>query len=210
MRKCVIIGAGDFFGIPLKIGGSDLVIAADGGYRNCIDCGIIPNFVIGDLDSLEKEPENCALMRLPVEKDDTDTLAGIRYGLGEGIEEFHIAGGTGGRFDHTIANMQALVFLSRQNKKGFLYGKDYVITAVTDRSAAFPESACGTVSVFSAGDRAEGVYEKGLKYSLSDAVVTNEFPIGVSNAFTGEKSLITVKKGTLYIIYPTDISCEII
>ena len=210
MKKCIIIGAGDFFGMPVKISGSDLVIAADGGYKHCLGCGITPDTVIGDLDSLGDRPGGCALLRLPVEKDDTDTLAAIRYGLQEGCEEFHIIGGTGGRFDHTVANMQSLVFLSKQSKKGFLYGKDHIVTAVTDRSIAFPENASGTVSVFSAGDKAEGVYETGLKYSLSDSVVTNDFPIGVSNSFTGEKSLITVKKGTLYIIYPIGIGCEII
>lgn len=210
MKKCIIIGAGDFFGVPVKIDANDLVIAADGGYRHCIDCGITPDTVIGDLDSLGDKPDGCALLRLPIEKDDTDALAAIRYGLREGYEEFHMLGGTGGRFDHTVANMQSLVFLSKQKKKGFLYGKDCIVTAVTDRSAAFPENASGTVSVFSAEDRAEGVCETGLKYSLNDAVITNDFPIGVSNSFTGEKSLITVKKGTLHIIYPINVQCEII
>lgn len=210
MKKCIIIGAGDFFGMPMKIGENDLVIAADGGYKHCLDCKITPDTVIGDLDSLGAPPENCNFTRLPVEKDDTDTLAAIKYGLDRGCGEFHIIGGTGGRFDHTIANMQSIVFLSKRKKQGFLYSEEYIVTAVTDGGIMFPTEASGTVSVFSAGDEAEGVYETGLKYSLADALVTNSFPIGVSNSFTGKKSTIKVNKGTLYIIYPIDVKCEII
>lgn len=120
MKKCIIIGAGDFFGIPDEIvGKSGLVIAADGGFEHCLELGITPDTVIGDFDSLESPPENCSLLRLPVEKDDTDTLAAVKYGLEKGAEVFHIFGGTGGRFDHTVANMQSLVYLSQKIKRDF-------------------------------------------------------------------------------------------
>ena len=53
--------------------------------------------------------------RLPVEKDDTDTLAAIRAGLEQGCGLFSIYGGTGGkRLDHTLANLQSLLFLRRR------------------------------------------------------------------------------------------------
>lgn len=208
MKKCIIIGAGELFGAPEKIASANndvLVIAADGGYRYCLKLGIKPDVIIGDFDSLEEKPENCFLVCLPIEKDDTDTLAAIRYGLSENCEEFHIFGGTGGRFDHTFANMQCLVFLSVQNKRGFLYGNGYVATAVTNGAISFSEDASGTVSVFSAGDTAKGVSETGLKYSLENAEIHNDFPIGVSNSFTGRKSRINVDKGTIFVIFPEEV-----
>lgn len=211
MKKCIIIGAGEFFGEPAKIlreKGDVLVIAADGGYDHCLRHGIKPDAVIGDFDSSGEKPSDCVLVCLPTEKDDTDTLAAIRYALKENYEEFHIFGGTGGRFDHTFANMQCLVFLSRQGKRGFLYGGGYTVTAATDGGVSFPESASGTVSVFAAGDRAEGVSETGLKYSLENASVRNDFPVGVSNSFTGRRSRIFVEKGTVFVIFPEGVECE--
>ena len=42
---------------------------------------------------------------------------------------------------------------------------------------------------------------KGLKYSLDGAVVTDTFPVGVSNEATEEHPVIGVKKGTLAVIW---------
>ena len=64
----------------------------------------------------------------------------------------------------------------------------------------FDENAKGDISVFAYSDICTGVTEKGLKYSLDDAEMTNRFPIGVSNSFTGKPANITVKDGTLLII----------
>ena len=56
------------------------------------------------------------------------------------------------------------------------------------------------LSVFAIGERAEGVTEKGLKYLLEDATLTNDFPVGISNEFIGEKAVLSVKNGTLLVI----------
>lgn len=202
MKKCVIIGAGSFFGGLPAINGEDFVIAADGGYDICKGLEIVPSLAVGDWDSLNVRPDGCPCADLPVEKNDTDTLASIRIGIERGFDEFHIFGGTGGRADHTLANMQSLVFLSKLGKKGFLYGEREIVTAVTDSAICFSENAKGDISVFAADGTAEGVYETGLKYFLEDAVVTSDFPIGVSNSFVGKRSRIEVKKGSLYIFFP--------
>ena len=70
-----------------------------------------------------------------------------------------------------------------------------------DGSYALPAGYTGTVSVFCQGDRAEGVSLKGLHYELEDHVLTCDFPLGVSNSFTGQESLFSVRKGTLLILY---------
>lgn len=51
-------------------------------------------------------------------------------------------------------------------------------------------------------DKSIGVDIKGLKYELENAELTNHFPVGVSNEFTGSKSSISVSDGTLLIVYP--------
>lgn len=56
------------------------------------------------------------------------------------------------------------------------------------------------VSVFCHGDRAEGVTLTGLAYPLSDAVLTGDFPLGVSNRrLDGQPATVAVRRGTLLI-----------
>lgn len=203
--KCVIFAGGTDFGVAPDIFPDDLVIAADLGYEACRIRGITPDLAVGDWDSLDNEAVKCQRVDLPVDKDDTDTLAAIRIGIEKDFREFHICCGTGGRIDHTLANMQCLVFLSKQGKRGFLYDNGSVVTAVTDGEVHFAADASGGVGVFAADGDAQGVTVKGLKYTLEDAVLTADFPVGVSNSFVGQESVIAVKKGTLYVVFPTGV-----
>lgn len=179
----------------------DLLIAADGGYEWLMDMGLSPDLLIGDFDSLSQVPEGPNILRLPKEKDDTDTMAAVRLAMERGYERFHIYGGTGGRFDHTMANIQLLTWLAHRGCENRLYGPDWVAAAVTDGTLSFPANAQGHVSVFCQGDRAEGVCLEGLKYPLTNATLTCEFALGVSNEFTGGPSSITVEKGTLLVLW---------
>lgn len=57
------------------------------------------------------------------------------------------------------------------------------------------------VSVFCHGDRAEGVTLTGLAYPLSDAVLTGDFPLGVSNRrLDGLPATVSVRRGALLIL----------
>ena len=201
MKKCIIIGAGDFFGMIPDINEGDFVIAADAGYINCLAAGISPDLAVGDWDSAPA-PTGVERIDLPVEKDDTDTLAAIRIGLEKGFDEFHIFGGTGGRIDHTFANMQCLVFLSKRGKRGFLHDENAVITAITDGRIELLPLESGDVSVFSVDGTAEGVSVIGLKYRADDIALTADFPLGVSNSFVGRPAVIEVKRGTLLAVLP--------
>ena len=125
-------------------------------------------------------------------------------GIGKDYDLFYLYGGTGGRIDHTIANLQLLADLAAQGKQGFLFDRSSIITAIRNSSISFGEISSGYVSVFSHSEQSTGVYLKGLKYELADATLKNTFPLGVSNEFTGNQSSITVKSGTLLIVLPID------
>ncbi len=197
-----IVGAGENYGLDFTPLADDYVIAVDGGFSYLQDADIAADLVIGDFDSLEQRPEHSNVVTLPREKDETDTLAAIQYGIEKGYRIFHIYCGMGGRFDHSIAKIQALSYLSQMGLQGLLFGKDSVLTAITDGKITFPHDAKGYISVFSMTDKSIGVDIKGLKYELENAELTNHFPVGVSNEFTGSKSSISVSDGTLLIVYP--------
>lgn len=202
MNKFVVFGGGTNYGHIPEINKGDFVAAADKGYYNCIKAGIKPDIAVGDWDSASA-PDDCERIDLAVEKDDTDTLAALREGIKRGFSEFHIYCGTGGdRFDHTLANLQSLAFLSKQGKTGYLYDDACVITAVTDGRLFFPPAEGGDISVFAADGTARGVTIKGLKYSLSEGELKCDFPIGVSNSFVGKSAEISVKEGTLLVVFP--------
>lgn len=200
MKRCVIFCAAGFDTLLDPIGEEDYVIAADGGFRHTEKLGITPDAVLGDFDSLGYTPAGANVF--PVEKDDTDAMLAVRRGLALGFREFLIYGGLDGpRLDHTFANVQTLEFLAAHGAYGYLIGKDYILTVVKDGSARFSAEAEGTISVFCVGADAQGVTERGLHYLLTDALLTSSFPLGASNHFTGAEAEISVKQGSLLLIW---------
>ena len=202
MKRCFIFAAGTYYGLRERPGDpGDFVIAADGGYRICREEGIQPDLLLGDFDSLEPPADFDRIRRLPVEKDDTDTLAAVRTGLEAGCTDFLIYGGTGGkRLDHTLANLQSLLFLRRRGGMGFLFDDDFLWTAIENEDIRVMKTVeWGLLSVFCLGDRAESVDETGVQYPLEGAVLTPDFPIGVSNHILEPVARISVRRGALAV-----------
>ena len=201
MKRCFIFAAGTFYGLRERPGADDLVLAADAGYRICQQEGIEPDLLLGDFDSMEEPVDFEHIQRVPVEKDDTDTMLAIRTALEQGCDTVYIYGGTGGkRLDHTLANLQALLFLRRHGARGYLYGDEFVWTAVENESVAVKkEVEWGLFSVFCLGDRAEGISSSGLQYAMTDTSLTPDFPLGVSNHILEEEASITVRCGALIV-----------
>lgn len=199
---CFIAGAGPIDpDLSLSPAPGDLLIAADGGLSAVERMGLVPHLVIGDFDSLGAAPTHPNTIILPTEKDDTDMAAAIQLGLERGYTRFVLYGGTGGRLAHTLANLQLLDGLSRQNCRGFLVGEGTVATAVCNDTLSFPAHMSGYLSLFCAGDRAEGVTLTGLKYPLSNATLTSHVPLGVSNEFTGVPARVRVSDGVLLALW---------
>ncbi len=206
MKTCYIFSAAQ--GLPQSFcrNRDDIVIAADAGYRHLEKMGITPDVVLGDFDSLKFIPENTEIIKHPVKKDDTDTILAVKTGLERGFKRFVLYGCVGGRFDHTLANLQTLNFIACNGGIGFIYSDDFCITSIKDSSICFSEQAVGNVSVFSADTKACGVTIKGLLYELENAELSSHFPLGVSNEFIGEKSFISVEKGVLNIVFDSKIN----
>lgn len=204
-KICYIAGAGDICGYKITPASHDFVIAADGGYAELEKQGIKADIVVGDFDSIGKEYVNAQnIITLPHEKDETDMLAAIQLGLEKDCNIFHIYGGWGGRFEHTFANIQCLVYLLENNAHGYLYGDGIIITAIQNESFEFNAKAKGYVSVFAYSGEARGVSITGLKYELDNTVLQNSYPLGVSNEFIGKGSRVSVQNGILILIYPTE------
>ena len=196
---CCIIGA-LASGAALDIPKDAFVIAADAGYAALERSGRRPDLIVGDFDSLGFVPEG-PVLRHPVEKDDTDMLLAVREGLRRGCRVLHLYGGVGGRLDHTVANLQTLAFARAHGAHAFLFGGGFVSTLLDSETLRLPHTAPGLLSVFAYGGEAHGVTLEGLHYTLHDASVTPEFPVGVSNACEGAPVCIRVRGGRLLVMW---------
>ena len=199
---CFVLGAGDKSLFPPEPKENDIVISADAGFIYACEIGLVSDYVIGDFDSLEQIPSHDNLIILNTEKDETDMLAAIKLGLSIDKKIFHIYGSLDGRFDHSLANIGCLEFLLDNGANGILFGKDYALTLIRNSSLTFDRTFSGTISVFAWDKEAEGVNLRGLKFPLTDAKITRNFPIGVSNKFMGRESTVQVKHGTVLVIFP--------
>jgi thiamine pyrophosphokinase len=202
MGKCIIVGAGENYGLDFKREAEDYIIAADGGYKYLESAGIIPDMVVGDFDTLKYVPEHPNIVELNPVKDVTDTWQAVTIGFEKGYREFCFYACMGGRIEHTVANIQMLSHIAEIGGRGYLYDDRNVLTVIKDSGIELGKRAEGFVSVLSLSDTSTGVTIKGLKYEIENAELDNRFPLGVSNEFIGKESHISVKKGNLLIIFP--------
>ena len=202
MKRCFIFAAGTFYGLRERPAPGDVVIAADAGYRVCRKLDIVPDLLLGDFDSMEQPADFVNVRRSPVEKDDTDTMLAIKVALEKGFQDLLLLGMTGGRLDHSIANIQSLVYAVIHGAKACLLDEDLWISAITGgQQITVPYREGFVLSVFAHSDRCSGVCLRDLFYPLENGVITNTFPLGVSNHFLpGKGGKIAIEEGIAVII----------
>ena len=134
-------------------------------------------------------------------KDYTDTMIAVMEAIKLGYTDIRIYGGTGGRADHTFANIQTLLYGAKKGADMRMVDSDRVYNVINDSKIILKNRICVNLSIFALGDKAEGVSILGAKYELKDGTLTNDYPLAVSNTFVGNDVSIEVKKGALLIIY---------
>lgn len=201
--NCCIFASGEIHDYEnISLPENPYIICADGGYIHCQKLDIKPDIIIGDFDTLDqtiiKEQNN---IRYPAEKDDTDTMLAIKYALEHGYTDIAVYGALGGRIDHTFANIQSLAYIQKHGGNGTICGDNEFLTVIENSSRSFPRKYGYYFSVFSLTERSDGVTAKGVKYPLINAILTNDFPLGVSNEITEDFCTLEVKSGILLVIY---------
>lgn len=199
-KRCLIISGGDF--APFEAPGENVfVIACDRGYDYARRCGVRPDLVVSDFDSYGGQVESGIPVRqLPTEKDDTDTMSALRRALEAGCTEITLVCALGGRLDHTLANLQTAVFAARRGACVRILSPDTEILTLREGTLRLPRREDWSLSVFAAGEVCRGVSIRGGKYPLTDAELTWDFPLGVSNEWAAEEAEISVREGTLLIV----------
>lgn len=201
MNNCVIISGGKISKKDLSIDESDFVIAADSGYRFAKENNIKVDLVVGDFDSLHYVPKEIEVKKLNVIKDDTDTFSAVKEGIARGYKSFIFFGALGKREEHSLANISILIYLKNRGFAGKIIHnkKKYII--LKDESITLPCKKKGFISIFSISEKSEGVTLENLKYELINNTITNEFALGIDNEYVNLAPTITVKHGTILVIY---------
>lgn len=212
--RCVIISAGSFTPIDIPLEEGDYCIACDAGFMYARDLGILPDLIVGDFDSLSelgpdaqrtldeiRESDPDRVMQLEVRKDDTDTMKAVKIALLKGYKKIFLYGALGGgRFDHSFANIQTLLYIKHNGGTGYIMDSDRMLMIAENETVKFNKGNTGYISVFSLSEKSEGVTLKGLMYTLDNGVLTADFPLGVSNEFIqDEEAELSVERGTLLI-----------
>lgn len=199
-KRCIIISGGEYSPIT-DIKKNDFIIACDHGYDYALKDSIKPNLIIGDFDSFEGDLNtDIPIDRYKSEKDDTDTMIAVKYAVSHDYDEIIIYCALGGRLDHTMGNLQAAAFAANHGLKVMFSSTDNVIYTITNSTLSLNRRNGYSLSLFSLTDTCTQVSAQGVKYPLDNATITNSFPIGVSNEWTDDTAIISVKSGILMVV----------
>ena len=170
----------------------DYVVCADAGMKFCHTAGIQPDLILGDFDSVDdasytyfKKTCRERMEQFPTHKGETDTELALLRAIAAGADAVTMIGATGTRIDHLLGNIQSLSFACRHGAKASLYGREARLHLISNGAIALPPCEGYSLSVLALTDRVENVCITGVKYPLHGALVTNSFPIGVSNEWEG-------------------------
>lgn len=187
---------------------ADLIVAADGGSRHARALGLVPDVVVGDLDSLDEDTAGWLKVRgvprvqYPPAKDETDLELALLYAAEVGAEQILVLGGWGGRPDQTIANLHLLAHPELSGRRVSLVGRGYEISLLRGGEEAEVHGSVGdTVSLLPLSDEAAGVDTAGLRWGLDGAVLRLGPARGVSNEMTDRVARVRLRQGLLLIVH---------
>jgi thiamine pyrophosphokinase len=230
-----IITGGDVLlkNIHIELAEGDLVIAADSGYETAKKLKLPVDVLVGDMDSIKVElPKNVETVKLPAEKDVTDTEAAVEIAIERGAESICIVGGIGTRVDHTLASIGILegiegLFSAPLGKRRKFFGlakqarysrRIYAtltngynrVRFIRNDSVIIPRSPYFKyLSLICADEFVKGVQLDGVKYPLKNAKLCRRSQYyTVSNEIEGNCAFVSVRNGGVYIIESFDDGCD--
>jgi len=182
----------------------DLVIAADGGADYCRKLGLVPDVIIGDMDSIGHDPAAAAyfkdteIIRHPTRKDATDLELAIRLAIDRGARSLVILGALGGRWDMSLSNLFLLALPDlRKIPARLIDGREEIVLLTGKETALFHGKPGDTLSLIPAGENVTGVTLEGLEYPLVNATLPYGSSRGISNVLQNETATVSLESGTL-------------
>lgn len=258
--SCLIVGGGELDKIWAQgfaaMHPDAMTIACDSGIRFFRDIFECPDIFVGDFDSADpelvsyyEEKEQTLMHPLPVHKDVTDSEEALHIALAAGCDPIYLIGMTGGRIDHTLANVQMLRQAARAGVRAFILDpltRAYIISAASSSdpvssymsvkefesvnsdpvgaeagkqptSGYHSDDPCELnilrdctygdyISLVPVGGPVIGLTITGAEYPLTNANLTGDNSLGISNQFSDDEITISFRYGDLLVIESRDAS----
>lgn len=203
MKRCFIIGGApinNYEYINKQIKEDDFLIFCDSGLIHLKHLNHQPNLIVGDFDSHINPNLDVETIVLPTEKDDTDTVFGVKEGIKRGFDDFVLVGVLGKRFDHSFGNISILLLLDQENKSGQIID-DYSVIEIIKNEPKYIKDDFSFFSLLNLTPIISGVSIENAKYSLNGAQMVNYYPLGVSNeVIKGKVAKVEVKEGIALLV----------
>lgn len=207
--RCIILSNGEYGDLEAyrKIfRDDDIIVCADGGANYAYKMGLIPDTIIGDMDSILPEvrkffaARNVVMKKYPRQKDFTDTQLALTIGLEWKATEILMLGSLGGRLDHAICNLYCSMDIVKNNIKITYFTPDCWVYVV-DREVIINGSRGDIVSILTLTQEARGVSVTGCKYCLDKVLLEKGNPYTISNVLTGKTGKISLEEGIILVFH---------
>lgn len=188
----------------------DKIIAVDKGLDTLNNLQIVPNYIVGDFDSVNRkvlkqyENKNIPITYLKPEKDFTDTHMAIKLANEIGSKNITIIGAIGSRIDHSLANIHVLKEALDNNIKAKLVNGNNEIMLINKETVIKKNGDFKYVSIIPLTSKTTGVTLKGFKYSLENATLNIGESIGISNEQIEDEASIKIKEGIAILFFSKD------
>ena len=215
-KKIVIVSGGEleesFVLSELETLDSQFIIGVDRGMEFLCRHQILPNYIVGDFDSVKKEigdyyrnETNVPIREFNPVKDASDTEIAIRLAMTLGASEIYILGATGGRIDHLWANVQTLTIPFKAGGDAVILDSQNKIRLIGGDTVIRREDAYGPYfSIFPLGQEIYSLSIEGAKYPLHGHQLTPYDSLCVSNQFEEEEVKITFGSGIVILMETRD------
>ncbi len=181
-----------------------MIACADGGLKHLRKLGLYPDLMVTDSDSV-KEAEGKEIIRLKTEKDETDTEMCVRELIKRGFTDITLCCATGGRLDHTLANIFLLEeAYSLGGSLTIIDSKNKVVLHKGGTEKFRNDARYRYFSVVAIDRELKGVTIKNVKYPLENVTVRRDRTLTVSNEAAAPEFYVTVKEGTALVIFSKD------
>ncbi len=205
MKKCIILANGkstskrviDF----VKSKGYSTIICADGGANSAFKLGLVPDFIIGDLDSIKPEvlkfySDKSTIIHIK-KQIDTDVEKCLKFAIKKKFTDVVLIGVTGDRLDHTIGNLSIVLKFYDKIQCKIIADNSFLLP--TNKSITLRSKIGETISIFGFNKKTK-ITSFGLKYPLKNSSLPFGEKESTSNEASKDTVNILVKGGVIFII----------
>lgn len=209
MQRIIIFANGELTDLDKArslIHKDDYIICADGGTRHALALTLMPNLVIGDMDSAEKgqlqklRQDDVSMELFPHDKNETDLELAINRAIELNPKQIIIVAALGGRLDQTLANISLLTDMRLSSFDVRLDDGVEEIFLCRDRTQVLGRSG-DIVSLMPWGGAVPEVKTIHLKWALNKETLYPDKTRGVSNEMLVESASISIGSGLLLIVH---------